>query len=88
MRVTRDQRRRQFLASGERHAGARSGAALTVLFCFGACLLLSACASPDGTKSKKGPEFVLIPAPPEQPRIQFLKSYNKDLDVLPPLNNF
>jgi DNA-binding beta-propeller fold protein YncE len=89
--VARGQWHRQFLVilvRRERRSGARLGVVLAVLLGFGACLLLSACAGPDGPKSGEGPEYVLIPPPPQQPRIQFLTSYSKDVDVLPPLSGF
>jgi DNA-binding beta-propeller fold protein YncE len=53
-------------------------------FIFVVSSLLSACAGPAGPPK----DYVLIPAPPQQPRIQFLASYNSDLDVLPPLSGF
>jgi sugar lactone lactonase YvrE len=68
---------------------ARFRAALAVLLGFGACLLLSACAGLGGPKSGEAePEYVLVPPPPQQSRIQFLAAYSKDLDVLPPLSGF
>ncbi len=64
-------------------------AALAVLLGFGVCLLLSDCAGLSGPKSGEAElEYVLIPSPPQQPRIQFLAAYSKDLDVLPPLSGF
>jgi DNA-binding beta-propeller fold protein YncE len=64
-------------------------AALAVLLGFCVCLLFSACAGLGGPKSGEAePEYVLVPPPPQQPRIQFLTAYSTDLDVLPPLSGF
>jgi len=55
----------------------------------GLALLLVACAGSGGPKpGEEETDYVLIPAPPLQPRIQFLRTYNTDLDVLPPLSAF
>jgi sugar lactone lactonase YvrE len=81
--VLRDQWVQQFLARRGTRAVARFRAALAVLLGFGLCLLLSACAGPGGP-----PEYVLVPAPPQEPRIQFLTAFSSDLDVLPPLSGF
>jgi sugar lactone lactonase YvrE len=62
-------------------------AVLAVLLGFGAGLLLLACAGSGGPKPGEV-EYVLVPPPPQQPRIQFLAAYTKDLDVLPPLSGF
>jgi sugar lactone lactonase YvrE len=89
MTGTRGQWRRQFLGGKRPRAVARFRAVLAVLPGFAACLLFSACAGLDGSKSGEGgPEHVLIPPPPQQPRLQFLAAYSEDLDVLPPLSGF
>jgi len=86
---TRGQWRRQFLGGKRPRAIARFRAALVVLLGFAACFLLFACAGLDGSKSGEAePEYVLVPPPPQQPRIQFLAAYSKDLDVLPRLSGF
>jgi sugar lactone lactonase YvrE len=87
MMVVREQWRRQFLGRGRTRAIARFRVALAALLGFGVGLLLSGCAGPEGPKSGE-PEYVLFPSPPQQSRIQFLASYNKDMDVLPPLSGF
>ena len=84
--VVRGQWHRQLLGRKGPCAGARLRAALAILLGFGVGLLLSGCAGRDGPKPGEEPEYVLIPPPPEQPRIQFLASYSKDLDVLAPLS--
>jgi DNA-binding beta-propeller fold protein YncE len=64
-------------------AVARFRAALVAL-AFGVSLLLSACAGPGPTQT----EYVVVPPPPQQPRIQFLAAFSSDLDILPPLSDF
>jgi len=83
--AVRDQWRRQFLGRRGPREVARLAAALAVPLGFCVGLLLSACAGPSGPTE---PEYVLVPQPPQQPRIQFLAAYSKDLDVLPPLSGF
>jgi DNA-binding beta-propeller fold protein YncE len=82
--IVRGQSHRQFLRRKRPRVLARFRAALTVLFVLGACLLLSGCAG----LGEGEPEYVLIPPPPQQPRIQFLAAYSTDLDVLPPMSAF
>jgi sugar lactone lactonase YvrE len=60
---------------------------LAVLLGLGAGFLLLGCAGSGGPKPREA-GYVLIPPPPQQPRIQFLAAYSKDLDVLPPLSGF
>jgi DNA-binding beta-propeller fold protein YncE len=63
--------------------------AISALLCFGLCLPLSSCTGlggPGAGEEEAGD--VLFPAPPQQPRIQFLASYRSDEDVLPPLSGF
>lgn len=60
---------------------------LAALLVFGAGFLLLACAG-KGEPKPDETAYVLIPPPPQQPRIQFLAAYSKDLDVLPPLSGF
>jgi DNA-binding beta-propeller fold protein YncE len=68
---------------------ARFRATLAVLLGFGVGLLLSACAGPGGPKPGEAePEYILVPPPPQQSRIQFLGAYSTDQDVLPPLSAF
>ncbi len=85
MTVTRGQWRRQFLSKRGPREVARLGVVLAAALGLGAALLLSACAGPSGPT---GPDYVLFPSPPQQPRIQFLAVYSSDLDVLPPLSSF
>jgi sugar lactone lactonase YvrE len=51
------------------------------------CLLCS-CASLGSRETDAEPSFVFYPAPPLEPRIQFLASYSSDADVLPPMSRF
>ena len=68
---------------------ARLGAAISALLCFGLCLLLSSCAGLGGPAAgEQEVGYVLFPAPPQEPRIQFLAAYRSDEDVLPPLSGF
>jgi sugar lactone lactonase YvrE len=68
---------------------ARLGAAIPALLCFGLCLLLSSCTGPGGPRAgEKEVGYVLFPAPPQEPRIQFLAAYSSDEDILPPLSGF
>lgn len=77
------------LGRSEPREVARFRAALAALLSFCVCLLLPACAGLGGPKPGEAePEYVLIPPPPQQPRIQFLTAYSRDLDVLPPLSGF
>jgi outer membrane protein assembly factor BamB len=60
--------------------------ATSSLLCFGLCLPLFSCAGPGAVG--KEVEYVLFPAPPQEPRIQFLAAYGSDEDILPPLSGF
>jgi DNA-binding beta-propeller fold protein YncE len=76
----------QSRVKGGSFAVPRSLPARIALFALGGCLALSACA---GSKTGGGEsEYVLIPPSPQQSRIQFLTTYNSDVDVLPPLSPF
>jgi sugar lactone lactonase YvrE len=67
----------------------RTPVVICALLCIGLSPLLSSCA---GVGAREGAvedrEYVLIPAPPETPRIQFLAAYTSDTDVLPPISGF
>jgi DNA-binding beta-propeller fold protein YncE len=52
----------------------------------GLCLLLCSCASQGGPGPEPG--FIFYPAPPVEPRIQFLATFTFDTDVLPPMTSF
>jgi sugar lactone lactonase YvrE len=87
--IARGRWRRHFWGRRGPSAAARFRVALAVLLGFCICVLVSACAGLGGPKSGDAePEYVLVPSPPQQPRIQFLAAYSKDLDVLPPLSGF
>jgi DNA-binding beta-propeller fold protein YncE len=80
---------RQLLGSRELGEIVRFRTARAALVGLCACLLLPACAGLGGSESGEAePEYVLVPQPPQQPRIQFLTAYSKDLDALPPLSGF
>jgi hypothetical protein len=62
---------------------------IPALLCFGLCLLLSSCAGLGGPAAgEEEVGYVLFPALPQQPRIQFLAAYSANEDVLPPLSGF
>jgi sugar lactone lactonase YvrE len=79
--VVRGQWCRQFLQSAARRE------VLVLLLVFGTGFLLLACAG-SGEPKPEETVYVLVPPPPQQPRIQFLRAYSRDLDVLPPLSGF
>jgi DNA-binding beta-propeller fold protein YncE len=83
--TVRDRWRRQFLGRWGPREVARFASALAVSLGLCVGILLSACAGPGGPTE---PEYVLVPQPPQQPRIQFLAAYSTNLDVLPPLSGF
>jgi DNA-binding beta-propeller fold protein YncE len=85
VRVIRDQLRQQFVGRKRSRESARLGSARAALLGFGVGLLLFSCASTD---VQTEPDHVLFPPPPQQSRIQFLRAYNTDLDILPPLSGF
>ncbi len=79
--VVRGQWCRQFLQ------GKAQRMMLAALLVFGTGLVILACAG-SGEPKPEETVYVLVPPPPQQPRIQFLAAYSKDLDVLPPLSGF
>jgi DNA-binding beta-propeller fold protein YncE len=81
----RDQWHQQQPGRNEMPAASRLRAALAVLLGFGCCFLLFACAGSTGPTQA---EYVVVPPPPQQPRIQFLAAFSSDLDILPPLSGF
>lgn len=82
--ILREQCSQQHTERKELRAVARLSAALVAL-AFGVSLQLFACAGPTGPKPA---EYVVVPPPPQQPRIQFLAAFSSDLDILPPLSGF